>query len=169
MTEYDFKKLVKKHMPLISKVCKEYHIEGYTNNDKIQECLLALWGSIDNYDDTYKISTYIATVCRYNFNNILRKQTRQNEERGSRIINNFNFDFIENGVDNGSAYEKSMKQLWNLVHKYKKSDIIIELLENNKSQYRLAKDLGVSKQYISQVYNDFKEYVKESWVYENNE
>lgn len=168
MTEYDFKKLVRKHRPLITKVCKEYHLEEYTHEDKVQECLFALWNAIDNYDDTYKISTYIATICRYNFNNILRKQTRQKEERGSKIISNYNFDFVEEGIDSGSAYENSEKQLWSLIQKYKKRDIIIELIENNKSQYRLAKELGVSKQYINKVYKDFKKYVKESWKHEDN-
>ena len=168
MKDKDFERIVKRYDKLINFICGKYHLNGLTFEDKKQECLSALWSVMDRYDPEYKISTFISTVCKNNFNNLWRKQRKENEISNGGIV--YGYDF-ENQIDEDVIYTPTInfEQFDELLQGYSKKHIIEPIFYNGKSQRQVAKEMKYSQPYVNQVFKDFKRYIKENWKYENNE
>jgi RNA polymerase sigma factor (sigma-70 family) len=60
--EKAFEEVVSKNIGLLYKVARSYSNCEEDREDLIQEMILQLWRSIDKYDDTYKLSTWIYRI-----------------------------------------------------------------------------------------------------------
>ncbi|WP_337043557.1 RNA polymerase sigma factor [Emticicia sp. 17c] len=72
-----FVNLVNTHKGIIYKVALAYCKDPDDRNDLIQEIMIQLWKSFDNYDDTYKHSTWIYRISLNVAISFYHKETRR--------------------------------------------------------------------------------------------
>ena len=169
----NFNKLVNDNELLIWKVVNRYNIDYLDKDDLYQECLMKIYDSMDCYNNEYKMSTYLYSILSNHLSNIVKENNTQ--KRKNHLINSQGIDIILGTIKDYDFNEYISDNEYTELELYvmdiaqyvlntlndKKRYIANEYLFTNRTQQDIGNELGLSRMYISLVWNEFIDKVKE--------
>lgn len=157
----NFEQLVKDNNKLIWKIAHKYSVKGMTSEDLYQECLMKLWSVYQQYNNSYAITTFIQTILSNHLQNLCRDnntQERVNKINDNNVEDVRNYDFTRY-LPTKPHYTRQQEYVievgFNLLEQQHNKEILERIILYGESQISIAKELGVSRQYISKQFNDF--------------
>jgi RNA polymerase sigma-70 factor (ECF subfamily) len=148
-----FISIVESHKGIIHKIVNLYSRENEDRNDLVQEILLQLWKSFDNYNEQYKYSTWIYRIAL----NVGISFYRKEKSRG-KFSNPFTeaiFQIVDTHDD--TDIDKKASLLWKLLNELKELDKALMLLYlEGKSHKETAEILGITETNVSTKVNRIK-------------
>ena len=122
-----------------------------------------------NYDNKYKFTTFMYPILDNHLLNLCKSENAHKRKNHMNVngvditlkdVKNFNFDLLST-VDEYSEEELSaLNVCYNVLQGFKRKDLIISLLKN-KNQSETAREYGISRQRVSQIWKDYINEVKE--------
>lgn len=166
---------------LIYKVAYKYNIQDHDIDDLVQIGFLTVLHCIDLYDPTedVKFATYLYTAIENRY-----QRTYNYYNRKKRTADIISLDtpvncpgqkttFIADVVPSDESIEEIVEEKFNrktleiainnYIDKYPKRKHILEQLLHEVNLSEVARNVGVSRQRVSQVYNEFVEYAKNEY------
>jgi RNA polymerase sigma factor (sigma-70 family) len=138
-----FEKLIQENKGLIYKVTNAYCKDEEDRKDLIQEIIVQLWKSFDNYDPTFKHSTWIYRIALNVSISFYRKEKRRTE-----IANPLSDSLIiySEPLEKNTEQETSIQLLHTFITELKELDraLIILYLEE-KSHKEIAEIIGITE------------------------
>ena len=151
--------VLRQYMGLIYKLSYKYlHvISDLELEDIVQECLTHVSNKLKYYDsEKSALSTYITIICNHKLQNMSRhskKVVAQNEGDMEAI-------FWENIINYSPNEKIAIEVAYDVAREHNEKEIILKILQY-KNQSEVAKEIGVSRQRISKIWNDYIDKVKE--------
>jgi len=136
-----FLAIIDRHKGLLFKVVNAYCENRALHKDLVQEIILQLWSSFDNYDDQFKYSTWIYRIALNTAISFYRKGLRER---------NYSSEFLpqyENIITSKEAYEEdpNLKLLNQFILELKEIDkALILLYLEGLSHKEIAPIIGIS-------------------------
>lgn len=173
-----FEEIIERHNGLIWKVVNKYGIDYLDKEDLYQECLMQIWDKYNEYNDDYKLTTYLYVICKNHLINLVKAENSQKSR--NHLVNSEGIDIIlanirdydfTNYVPDKPYTDKELDTLvtsemvldnLNDIKRY----IIEQYLYMGRTQQSIANELGYSKNYISIIWLDFIDKVKERLEWE---
>lgn len=166
---------------LIYKVAYKYNIQDHDIDDLVQIGFLTVLHCIDLYDSTkdVKFATYLYTAIENKYQRIYNYYNRK--KRTADIISldtpvnrpGQKTTFIADVVPSDESIEEIVEEKFNrktleiainnYIDKYPKRKHILEQLLHEVNLSEVARNVGVSRQRVSQIYNEFVEYAKNEY------
>lgn len=155
-----FKDNEKKIMSLIHKY--KHIIHDYEVEDLHQEVLTHLDVKLNDYDkDKASVDTFVYMVTK----NKLYNMANNKHNRKDVLVSERKLEDImeDNRKDFTFADKIALEVAFDVMYKHKHSDLLYELFKGAKQHY-VAEKHGVSQQYVSKLWNEFVDTVKnELW------
>ena len=159
LNEENFLKVLKENQGIVLKIVNSYCKNTEDRNDLIQEITIQLWKSWKNYNDDYKISTWMYRIALNIAISFYRKTSRKEtlihplKEGSVFIYNNEGVDLSEN-----------IKQLYHFISKLNDLNKALILLYLDQYNYEeIASVLGISKTNVSTKISRIKRYLKKEF------
>jgi RNA polymerase sigma factor (sigma-70 family) len=135
-----FISVIENHKGIIYKIAHSYCRHEEDRKDLVQEIILQLWRSFRNYNDQYKLSTWIYRIALNVSISFFRKEKRR--ENFSQPIPG-NILFLPE--ENSDELNEDLKQLHQFISELKELDRALMILYlDEKSQKEMAEILGLS-------------------------
>lgn len=137
-----FLALVQKHKGILYKVANSYCRYQEDRQDLIQEIIIQLWKSFDNYDEQYKHSTWIYKIALNVAISFYRKETRRKKISSSLHEGILNFE--ETNLSEEVA--ANITQLQQFISSLKELDKALMLLYLEEKSYKeIAEIAGITE------------------------
>ena len=142
-TKNDFLKVLKDHERILFKVSEAYCKDPEDRKDIIQEIIIQLWNSFDNYNPEYKYSTWIY---RISLNVAISHYRKESKRKGSLMnINDELITITENHMD-AQLLDDNLELLHRFISKLDKLNKALILLSLESFSYlEIAEMLGISE------------------------
>lgn len=155
--EIRFLEVIESHKGILYKIANVYSKEEECRKDLIQEIVYQLWRSFPNYNDQYKLSTWIYRIALNVSINFYKK-----EQKRSIISNRIEESvFILSEDTNKSEPNPDLNLLQKCIselNEINKALIILHLEGNNHSE--IAEILGITTTNVSTKINRIKKVLK---------
>jgi RNA polymerase sigma factor (sigma-70 family) len=164
----DFEQIVEDYNDLIWKIVHKYSSKLNDKEDFYQECLTKLYEEYTKYDDKYKFSTFMYPILDNHLVNLVKSENTYKRKNHITVngvditlkdIKNFNFDLL---YDEPTYTDKELRTLevcHTVLQRFKRKDLIESILVN-KNQSETAREYGISRQRVSQIWKDYIKEVK---------
>jgi RNA polymerase sigma-70 factor (ECF subfamily) len=159
LNEENFLEVLKENNGIIIKIVNSYCKNIEDRNDLIQEITIQLWKSWKNYNNDYKISTWMYRIALNVAITFYRKTSRKEtliqslKEETVLIDNNEDFNSSEN-----------VKQLYYFISKFNALNKALILLYLDQYSYEeIASVLGISKTNVSTKISRIKKHLKKEF------
>lgn len=156
----EFVNVLEMHKKIIYKVARAYTDNIEERNDLIQEIIIQIWSSFENYNPTYKYSTWIYRIALNVSISYLRKNKRK------YLTTNDHLDFIT--ITNNEYEHKideQIEMLYGFISKLKPLDkAIILLYLEEKPNFEIGEILGISASNVSTRVNRIKKTLKQNFI-----
>ena len=141
-----FLSVIENHKGIINKIANYYSKSKEDKKDLIQEIVLQLWKSFDNYNEQFKYSTWIYKVSL----NVALAFSRKENNR-TRVFNPLKEEIISvSTIDESDEQETNFNYLQQFVLELKELDrAIILLYFDEKTQKEIAEIVGITETNIS--------------------
>jgi len=164
--EDNFSILIKEHSRIIYKIANSYCRDVDDRNDLIQEMIIQLWKTFDQYNNKYKFSTWMYRVTLNVAISFYRKEKRKKDY--SVKLDDCIIDVID---ENTSA---EVEEKFNLLHQFideltemNKALIILYLEENSYKE--IANILGLTETNVASKISRIKENIRLKFFNNKNE
>jgi len=125
--------------------------------DIVQECRTHVANKLEQYNPNKSaLSTYITIICTHKLQNMSRrsKMSIPYDEVSMEIL------FWEIAKEYSPNEKKTLEMAYLVAREHNETKIILKILQYN-NQSEVAKEMGVSRQRISKIWNDYIREVKE--------
>ncbi len=159
LNEEKFIAILNENQGIIRKVANSYCKNIDDRDDLIQEITIQLWKSWNNYDNKYKLSTWMYRISLNVAISFYRKTYRRNlinQEIQEEIV------FIDYSQDNNLS--ENIKQLYHFISKLNELNKALILLYLEEYSYEeIASTLGISKTNVSTKISRIKKQLKKEF------
>ena len=139
-----FVKTIDDHKKIIYKIVNSYCPNREHRKDLEQEIIIQLWNSFDNYNDTYKYSTWmyrIALNVAISFYRKEKKQPYKNDYYDTSI-----FSIVDENEGNETELDGHLKLLQKFINNLNELNKALMLLYLEEKPYEeIARILGITK------------------------
>ena len=145
---------------ILYKVANSYCKDSEDRKDLVQEIIVQLWKSFDNYTNEYKYSTWIYRIALNVAISFYRKENRRKQ------VSNPLSDGIINFVDTNVTYEieENIGFLQQLISELKELDKALTLLYlEEKSHKEIAEIIGISETNVATKIGRIKTLLKQKF------
>ncbi len=137
-----FLQILEKHKGILYKVAHAYCADNEQRKDLVQEIVIQLWKSFNNYNDQYRYSTWIYRIALNVAISDYRKEHRR-KEIAHPLSNNI-LELAENEMTDEKANQ--VKQLLEFINTLKDLDKALILLYLEEKPYKeIAAIMGISE------------------------
>ena len=146
---------------ILYKVANSYCIDSEDRKDLVQEIIIQLWKSFEDYNDQYKYSTWVYRIALNVAISFYRKENRRKE-----IANPLN-DSILNYADTNLATEKEqdLSILQEFIMELKELDKAVMLLYLEEKSYKeIAEMIGITETYVATKIGRIKNTLKQKFA-----
>jgi len=158
MDKEKFIAIIKEHQALIYKVCCSYCQDADSRNDLQQDILLQLWGALNKYDGSTKMTTWVYRIALNTAISFYRKNKKHQEKKIS----------LDDGViislpsiEADYQHKESIAILYQFINKLNDFDKALILLYLDDYKYEeIAEILGISKTNVATKISRIKQILK---------
>ena len=146
---------------IIYKVANSYCKDSEDRKDLVQEIIVQLWKSFDDYNDQYKYTTWVYRIALNVAISFYRKETRRKE-----IANPLN-DSVLNYADASlpTEKEKDLTILQQFIAELKELDKAVMLLYLEEKSYKeIAEIIGITETYVATKIGRIKNVLKQKFA-----
>lgn len=146
---------------IIYKVANSYCKDSEDRKDLVQEIIVQLWKSFDDYNDQYKYTTWVYRIALNVAISFYRKETRRKE-----IANPLN-DSVLNYADASlpTEKEKDLTILQQFIAELKELDKAVMLLYLEEKSYKeIAEMIGITETYVATKIGRIKNVLKQKFA-----
>ncbi|MFD2522840.1 RNA polymerase sigma factor [Emticicia soli] len=164
-TSEQFLSIVNTHKGIIYKVANAYCKDAEDRNDLVQEIMIQLWKSFNNYDEQFKYSTWMYQIALNVAISFYRKESRR--QKVSNPIN----DSILNLTDpnTNDTTEENISILHRFIAELKELDKALMLLYLEEKSYKeIAEIIGISETNVATKIGRIKIILKQKFEKVNN-
>lgn len=156
-SQQQFLQVIESHKGIIYKVARSYCNDLEDRKDLCQEIIIQLWKSFENYNDTYKYSTWMYRISLNVAISFFRKESTR-----SKISQPFTDGiFIFTDTEEMDHQETNLKILQGFISEMKELDKALTLLFLEEKSYReIAQIIGISESNVSTKMNRIKNSLK---------
>ncbi len=161
-----FLSVVQSNKGIIYKVANSYCKNVEDRKDLVQEIIIQLWKSFDNYDDNFKLSTWMYRISLNVAISFYRK------ENSRKIISNPLTDGIINFPDKDGLEDKEndLGILQQMISQLKDLDKAMMLLYlEEKSHKEISQIIGISETNVATKINRIKNSLKQKFTQLKNQ
>jgi len=161
--EEKFLEIIRQNKKLIYKVCNSYCKDTDDRKDLQQEIIIQLWKSFENYDDSYKLSTWLYRIALNTGISFYRKETTRNNVMES-MKDNIIWMTDETMNEHEEELELNIKMLYTFIMAMNKLDkaLMILYLDNN-SYKEIAEILGITETNVATKISRIKQTLKKQF------
>jgi RNA polymerase sigma factor (sigma-70 family) len=160
-----FLSVIQTHKGIVYKIANSYCTDTEDRKDLVQEIIVQLWKSFDNYSDQYKYSTWIYRIALNVSISFYRKENRRKQ------VSNPLSDGILNFVDTYivDEIEENIGFLQRFIAELKELDKALMLLYlEEKSHKEIAEIIGISESNVATKIGRIKTVLKQKFSLINN-
>jgi RNA polymerase sigma factor (sigma-70 family) len=155
-----FLSVVQTNKGIIYKVANSYCNNAEDRKDLVQEIIVQLWKSFDNYSNQYKYSTWIYRIALNVSISFYRKENRRNQV--SNPLSDGILHFVDTNVTDELAEKISVLQQF--ISELKELDKALMLLYlGEKSQKEIAEIVGISETNVATKIGRIKGILKQKF------
>jgi RNA polymerase sigma-70 factor (ECF subfamily) len=160
-----FLDVIQAHKGIIYKVANAYCKDAEDRNDLVQEIMIQLWKSFDNYNEQFRYSTWIYQISLNVAISFYRKESRRQQ-----IANPIN-DSILNYTD--TTPNDEINENINILHQFiaelKELDKALILLYLEEKSYKeIAEIIGITETNVATKLGRIKASIKQKFLKINN-
>lgn len=155
-----FLSVIQANKGIVYKIANSYCAHAEDRKDLVQEIIVQLWKSFDNYTDQYKYTTWIYRIALNVAISFYRKENRRKQ------VTNPLSDGILNIVDAGTAgeIEENIGFLQQFISELKDLDKALMLLYlEEKSHREIAEIIGISETNVATKIGRIKAVLKQKF------
>ncbi len=156
-----FLSVIEANKGILYKVANSYCKDSEDRKDLVQEIIVQLWKSFEDYNDQYKYSTWVYRIALNVAISFFRKENRRKE-----IANPLN-DSILNYADTNLATEKEkdLSILQQFIEELKELDKAVMLLYLEQKSYKeIAEMIGITETYVATKIGRIKNVLKQKFA-----
>ena len=155
-----FISVIESHKGILYKIANSYCKDSEDRNDLIQEIIIQLWKSFENYNDQYKYSTWIYRIALNVAISFYRKENRRKEI--ANPITDSILNFAETSSTNDA--ENNINLLQQFISQLKELDKAIMLLYlEEKNHKEIAEIIGISETNVATKVGRIKTSLKQKF------
>ena len=159
-TDNDFQKIISENKGIIYKVSNAYCSIETERQDLIQEIIIQIWKSFPNYNNKYKISTWIYRIALNVAISLYRKQNSKKKLTTVSIE-----DYQLSDENENIEKELQIKQLYKFIHELKELDRALILLYLEEKNYKeISEILGISHTNVATKISRIKILLKQKFT-----
>lgn len=159
--ESEFHKLLLDHKGILYKVTNAYCRNEEDRKDLMQEIIVQLWKSLDQYNPQYKHSTWIYRIALNVSISFYRKERKRNELTGT--FSESIWKYIETPEKN-TEQEQSIQLLYKFIYELKELDRALMLLYlEEKSHKEMAEIIGITETNVATKIARIKHLLKQKF------
>ena len=156
----DFLRLIGENKGIIFKICNSYCSNKTDREDLAQEIIYQLWKSGNNFDTSYKFSTWMYRVAL----NVAISFYRKEKTGGAKISITEHPDDIEDKDDGSYKTEENINLLEQFINELKELDRALMILYLEEKSYKeIAEVLGISETNVATKINRIKDKLKQKF------
>lgn len=160
-----FLTVITQHKGLIYKVAHLYCRQEEDRKDLIQEIIFQLWRSFGNYNEQYKLSTWLYKISL----NVAISYYRKDKRRGSAVLPLTDSIINLSPGTEQEGTEQNILLLQRFVNELKPLDRALMILYLEEKSYReMAEILGLSETNIATKISRVKDKLKQKFLTINN-
>lgn len=156
-----FLSILDRHKGILYKIANTYCKESKDRPDLMQEIIIQLWVSFDNYDDQFKWSTWIYRIAL----NTAISYYRKNKSRKEYTVELS--PIFENSIKASSSTEENPEMVWlqRFIQELKELDRALILLHlDGVGNQEIAKIIGISPSNVSTKLGRIKQILKKKFT-----
>lgn len=155
-----FISVIESHKGILYKIANSYCKDSEDRNDLIQEIIIQLWKSFENYNDQYKYSTWIYRIALNVAISFYRKENRRKEI--ANPITDSILNFAETSSTNDA--ENNINLLQQFISELKELDKALMLLYlEEKNHKEIAEIIGISETNVATKIGRIKTSLKQKF------
>ena len=151
---------VNTHKGIVYKVARLYCNDSEARKDLIQEIIIQLWKSFDQYNEKYKHSTWIYRIALNVAISSYRKEVRRKEISNSWSVDLLSFE----DSDHASEIETEIGVLYQFISALKELDKALMLLYLDEKSYKeISEILGITETNVATKIGRIKNLLKQKF------
>ncbi len=155
-----FISVLESHKGILYKIAISYCKDSDDRNDLIQEIIIQLWKSFENYNDQYKYSTWIYRIALNVAISFYRKENRRKEIANPITDSILNFAKTSSTND----VENNINLLQQFISELKELDKALMLLYlEEKNHKEIAESIGISETNVATKIGRIKTSLKQKF------
>ena len=155
-----FISVIESHKGILYKIANSYCKDSEDRNDLIQEIIIQLWKSFENYNNQYKYSTWIYRIALNVAISFYRKENRRKEI--ANPITDSILNFAETSSTNDT--ENNINLLQQFISELKELDKALMLLYlEEKNHKEIAEIIGISETNVATKIGRIKTSLKQKF------
>lgn len=155
-----FISVIETHKGILYKIANSYCKDSEDRNDLIQEIIIQLWKSFENYNNQYKYSTWIYRIALNAAISFYRKENRRKEI--ANPITDSILNFAETSSTNDT--ENNINLLQQFISELKELDKALMLLYlEEKNHKEIAEIIGISETNVATKIGRIKTSLKQKF------
>ncbi len=159
-----FQNIINDHKGILYKVISIYCKNTEDRKDLEQEILIQLWKSLGNYNNSYKISTWLYRIAMNVSISFYRTSQRKNKTIDIEIEPIFSERFEEEQEDRYSTQKALLKNFINSLNDFNKAIIILYMEEYSYKE--ISEMVGITETNVGTKINRIKSKLKK-YITEN--
>lgn len=159
-----FQNIINDHKGILYKVISIYCKNKEDRKDLEQEILIQLWKSLGNYNNSYKISTWLYRIAMNVSISFYRTSQRKNKTIDIEIEPIFSERFEEEQEDRYSTQKALLKNFINSLNDFNKAIIILYMEEYSYKE--ISEMVGITETNVGTKINRIKSKLKK-YITEN--
>lgn len=157
----DFLNVIESNKGILYKVAISYCRNNEDRKDLIQEIILQLWKSYDNYNQTHKYSTWMYRICLNVAISFYRKQNSR--KRISNALTSDVFDFSDTEISHEKEADLSiLNQVISELNDFNKALMLLYLEE--KSYKEISEIMGITQTNVATKIGRIKIKIKKEFT-----
>ena len=158
---HTFLSVIDLYKGIIYKVANSYCKNGENRKDLVQEIIVRLWQSFENYNDQYKYSTWIYRIALNTAISFYRKENSRVQAAG--LLTEDILNFADTGA--AAATEQNIEFLQQFISELKELDKALVLLWLEEKSYKEIADItGVSETNVATKLSRIKRILQQKFL-----
>jgi len=149
-----FKQIIEENKGILYKVISIYCKNNDDKKDLEQEILIQLWQSLKNYNDNYKLSTWVYKVAVNVSISFYRKSKQRNKTKTVPLDSIFNEKAYEEQDDGLDENRRILNLFIDQLNKFDKAILILYMEEYNYKE--ISEIVGISESNVGTKINRIK-------------
>lgn len=157
----DFLAMVQAHKGIVYKIANAYCADAEERKDLVQEIIIQLWKSFDNYNKQYKYSTWVYRIALNTAISLYRKESRR--KKASTPLSDDILQLVDNTTIDETAVQMGLLQKFIAQLKELDKALLLLYLEE-KSHREIAEILGISVSNVATKMGRIKETLQQKFA-----
>jgi RNA polymerase sigma factor (sigma-70 family) len=157
-----FLHLIQHNKKLIFKVCNTYCSDPEDRKDLVQEVIIQLWRSYANYNNKYKLSTWMYRIALNTAISFYRSNKKHSQ---TSPISDFILEIPEDA--SSRDLDDKVTQLYQFINQLNKLDKALMILYLDNNSYKdMAEILGISETNVATKISRIKQHLKQQFIHQ---